>query len=342
MAKLKIQFVSANTLASALLQIEREKRDIQLALGSKAIVFHTPAVRVADLMEDLRTNGPNVVHISAHGTPFHELLFLNEADRPKAIPREAIVELFKLHKKSIRLVVLSACYSLRLATELAQFIDYVIGVSHQIPDESARRYCVHLYRRLSAGDAVEDAHVEAEILMRADRLGRGGKPRLVKRNDSNTRPLVMKSSSGTDQLAQARRTLDTDDDLQTTIAILRREQALSRSEKQRLDKFQMRNLPAFLEGVWQLAKKSRKRGGALEIGKLYDNFAPEVKLCDNSNVLWSGERPPKSPAWWSDFRELAAAISVEDKRRAMNAVLLRSTTASQSSRTPRSSPVPTS
>ena len=80
--KLRIQFVNANAVPSAYLNIDREKRNIaeKLRLRDAAEVFDIPAARLSDVIEALRTNKPTVVHFSAHGSPLDEIILLNERD----------------------------------------------------------------------------------------------------------------------------------------------------------------------------------------------------------------------------------------------------------------------
>jgi hypothetical protein len=210
--KLRIQFVNANAVPSAYLNIDREKRNIaeKLRLRDAAEVFDIPAARLSDVIEALRTNKPTVVHFSAHGSPLDEIILLNERDEPKPLPRDVLPELFELHRGNIRLVVLNACFSSKQAEAIKEFVDCVIGVSRTIPDADALRYAVQLYDALATGSSVQEAHNEGLLLLKAERLAEEQRPRLIFREGVNPAKVYLISESTTSDGTESRRSIEPD------------------------------------------------------------------------------------------------------------------------------------
>ena len=85
MAKFKIQFVSANEVPDGHLNIDQELRGIKEALrAGKALVQIpvSPAARLKDVIHALQEEKPDIVHFSAHGNPWSEILLLDDHDKP--------------------------------------------------------------------------------------------------------------------------------------------------------------------------------------------------------------------------------------------------------------------
>ena len=60
-------------------------------------------------------------------------------------------------KDNIRCVVLNACYSEGQATAIAQQIDVVIGMKHDLGDDAARNFAAAFYQGLGYGRSVQTA-----------------------------------------------------------------------------------------------------------------------------------------------------------------------------------------
>jgi len=178
MPKLVVQFVSANAAPQAPLKLDIEKRDIMLQLGEAASLLDSPAARLADVLKAVRKNQPNVVHFSAHGTPLGEIVLLGPHDEPWPVPRASLEELFRI-KSQVRLVLLSACFSIDQAQGIVQHIDCVIGVDGSIPEEAARLYCVQFYDALASGRSVKEAHGEARVVLIGMRVAPEKFPQLL-------------------------------------------------------------------------------------------------------------------------------------------------------------------
>jgi HAD superfamily phosphoserine phosphatase-like hydrolase len=159
-----LYLISANPLDKAL-RIDVEQRAIKQRLPRTWRTEFAPAARLGDIISDLREFAPDVVHISAHGSPTERILLLGDDNEATEVSRKTIEVLFKVMQKKIRLVVLNACYSKTQADLIKKTIDCVIGVSRTLKDTDAIRYSEQLYAGLAAGRSVGKAHEEASIVL---------------------------------------------------------------------------------------------------------------------------------------------------------------------------------
>ena len=70
-------------------------------------------------------------------------------------------KLFKLCSKHVDCVLLNACYSEAQAIVIAEHINYVIGMSHEIGDRAAITFSTGFYDALGAGESIERAYIFA-------------------------------------------------------------------------------------------------------------------------------------------------------------------------------------
>jgi len=89
--------------------------------------------------------------------------------------------MFKVLKDDIRLVFLSACFSLTQARNISKWIDCVIGVDQTIADDSALLYAVRFYGTLALGESIKAAHDQGLILAFEGRPRKDQVPRLIHR-----------------------------------------------------------------------------------------------------------------------------------------------------------------
>jgi hypothetical protein len=113
-------------------------------------------------------------------------------------------------------------------------------------------------------------------------------------------------------LRQTRRELDSDSNLQRIISVLRAEDN-GQDIEDHLNAYEMRQLPAFLENLaahWEF--------DSISIAAAYDGFGQEVIWCDESELMWEDEEPPRSDTYWRLFNKFAKAIQAERARRQMS------------------------
>lgn len=72
-----------------------------------------------------------------HGLDFHD-----PAGRAQLVTLEAIAQAFGAAGTSVKLVVLSACYTAPIAEALLVHVDCVVGMSGSIHDDAARSFAI--------------------------------------------------------------------------------------------------------------------------------------------------------------------------------------------------------
>jgi hypothetical protein len=115
------------------------------------------AVRISDLQGLLLRYQPHIVHFSSHGSATGEIMLEDERGKAQPVPSESLSRLFSVLKDNIRCVVLNACYSEKQAFAIAQYIDYVIGMSRQISDNAAIDFATAFYQAVGFGRDLKTA-----------------------------------------------------------------------------------------------------------------------------------------------------------------------------------------
>ena len=157
-----ILFLTSNPHDTNHLAIDEEVRaiDERLRRASFREVFDFKshwAVRVSDLQELFLRYKPTIVHFSGHGSTSSEIILQDDLGTTRAIPPQALSNLFSIFQNDIRCVVLNACYSNRQAKAIAKNIDCVIGMTDTITDVAARSFSSAFYQALGYGQSVKTA-----------------------------------------------------------------------------------------------------------------------------------------------------------------------------------------
>src|SRR5262249_33317245 len=141
------------------------------------------AVQPLDLLRDLRTLRPTVLHFSGHGgsaaspaggggrdivssgaaSEVGRVFFHSSHRRARRVSRQASRATFAFAGTSGRVAILNACYTEPLAHALRQHIDYVIGTEGAILDDAARRFSIGFYYGLGAGESVAAAFEHGRV-----------------------------------------------------------------------------------------------------------------------------------------------------------------------------------
>lgn len=166
--KIKVLFLAANPSEETQLAIQKELREIQERLRptphwSKFELFFAPAAQTRDLQRSFKDRSPTIVHFSGHGRELGELLFEDASGEAVAVSPEAIGELFRLRGKSVRCVVLNACYSVAQAEAVRRHVDAVIGMSGEIGDLESIAFAAAFYQSLGDGEDLQTAFDAAKL-----------------------------------------------------------------------------------------------------------------------------------------------------------------------------------
>ena len=138
---------------------DSEEARIRDARHRDLVLFSTRwAVRPEDLQQILLEDEPVVVHFSGHGGgSVGIVLHSQDQEAENLVAEGALVDLFRVLKDGIRVVVLNACYSEVQAQAIVQEIDFVVGMSDSVVDDAARVFAAAFYRGLAFGRSVQTA-----------------------------------------------------------------------------------------------------------------------------------------------------------------------------------------
>lgn len=181
-----ILFLAASPDGEQKLALDVEARQIREKIRAAehrdTLVFRSEwAVRPDDLLQYLNEYRPQAVHFSGHGSS-SELILNDENGHPKPVSREALRRLFGLHRESVRLVVLNACFSQAQAQAIVEEIDCAIGMKRAIGDEAAIVFAAAFYRKLGFGDSVAKAFEEGRVALMLQGIPEESTPQLLVRS----------------------------------------------------------------------------------------------------------------------------------------------------------------
>ena len=159
---IKVLFLTANPSDTTRLRLNKEIREIDLALRQTAfrdrfVIEQHWAVRVTDLQGYLLRHQPDIVHFSGHGDQSSEIILEDDLGDSQSVSTHALNNLFSVLKDNIRCVILNACYSEQQARVIAENIDCVIGMSKAISDSAAISFAVAFYQALGYGRDLKTA-----------------------------------------------------------------------------------------------------------------------------------------------------------------------------------------
>lgn len=159
----RILILAANPKGTTQLRLDQEAREIESALErakerDQFDIKTKSAVRTTDVRQAMLDFKPQIVHFSGHGAGDEGLLWENDLGQKHLVNAEALAGFFKLFANRVECVVLNACYSEIQAEAIAQYIDYVIGMSQAIGDRAAIEFAVSFYDALGAGESIEFAY----------------------------------------------------------------------------------------------------------------------------------------------------------------------------------------
>jgi hypothetical protein len=220
-----ILFLAANPSGTDRLALDEEARAIQVELERSGFrdrfeLVTRWAVRPLDLLREIRRLKPTVVHFSGHGLgasdaagehrsdpvprrdlvgePGHDgdksrhgLFFEGPDGRAQLVSTEALEETFGAVGTSVKLVVLSACYSEVQAQALLPHVGCVVGMSGAIRDDAARSFAIGFYGGLGERESVAAAYKQGCAAIRLEGLHDGARPQLAVHVDVDASKLVL-------------------------------------------------------------------------------------------------------------------------------------------------------
>jgi nucleoside phosphorylase len=218
-----ILFLAANPLGTDPRALDREARAIQVELDRSGFrdsfeLVTRWAAEPLDLLRELRRLKPTVVHFSGHGSPDvagargpaagrhrdvvvehsavdsapqHGLFFQGPDGRSQLVSAAALEAAFEAAGSSVKLVVLSACYSEPQAAALLTHVDCVVGMRGSIRDDAARSFAIGFYGGLGERESVAAAYKQGCAAIRLEGLPDADRPQLRTRRDVDAARLVL-------------------------------------------------------------------------------------------------------------------------------------------------------
>ncbi|WP_313929254.1 CHAT domain-containing protein [Pseudoxanthomonas sp.] len=178
-----ILFLAASPEGEVKLALDREAREIREKIRGaehrETLHFRTEwAVRPDDLLQYLNEFKPQAVHFSGHGGA-SEIFLNDESGHAQPVSRQALRALFGLHRKTVRLVVLNACFSKEQAQAIVEEVDCAVGMDSEIGDAAAIVFAAAFYRKLGFGASVADAFAEGRVALMLQGIPEETTPQLL-------------------------------------------------------------------------------------------------------------------------------------------------------------------
>lgn len=194
-AKHTILFLAANPIGIDQLALDREAKAIQAELertgyGHRFEFVTRWAVEPLDLLREMRKLKPTVVHFSGHGGQ-QGLWFQSFTDGIGLVTSDALKDVFGAAGSSVKVVVLSACYSLQQADALLDHVDCVIGMSDAILDEAARHFSIGFYGGCGDHESIDTAFKQGCAAISLSGLVHDDRPQLRTRPGVDASHLVL-------------------------------------------------------------------------------------------------------------------------------------------------------
>lgn len=156
--KLRVLFLGANPLNATPVDAVHELTQIEKKLKGKGVdVIPKWCVTISDLQEYLLEYRPHILHFSGHGTKSGKLVLEDGIGNGVELPRKPFAELFGLlnAQRSLKCVVLSACYTAEQAQAIAEHVPCVVGLAKTISHSTAAAFAAGFYCALIAGESFQ-------------------------------------------------------------------------------------------------------------------------------------------------------------------------------------------
>lgn len=198
-ARQTILFLAANPSGADRLALDREAHSIREELTRSGYrdrfeFVAREAMEPLDLLRALREVKPTVVHFS--GLAGQSGLLFHAADgRALVVPPTAIAEAFGAAGASVRLVVLSACYSDASADALLAYVDCVVGMGGTLQEDAAKAFAVGFYGALGEDESVTAAYRHGTAAISLQGLLNAERPQLRVRAALDADRIVLATTS---------------------------------------------------------------------------------------------------------------------------------------------------
>lgn len=130
------------------------------------------AVSIKELHLYLEEYKPTILHISGHGSEDGHLYFHDSENYKKEVSIEKFCESIKNYDSHLRFVFLNACFSIAGLTEVnLENNQAIIGMSSEVPNDTAILFSSSFYASLFGGKTVENSFQSAAGVVSLDGFG---------------------------------------------------------------------------------------------------------------------------------------------------------------------------
>jgi len=177
------------------------------------------ALRAKDLMDALYKEKPNIVHFSGHGAGndgylvFHpnnkpniiedpEILEKltpeqqkeNEQKRYSVISTEILKDIFEMYNENIKLVLFNSCNSKTQAEAINEYVDFTIGMSDFIGDETAITFSKEFYKTICSNRTLQQAFKQSHIVIKTEHPEFAHVPELFIKEGADKNSILVKAT----------------------------------------------------------------------------------------------------------------------------------------------------
>lgn len=163
---IKLLILAANPRDTDPLRLGQEVRMIESKIRSSSgasdfEIRSAWAVTADELMYQLNSFKPNIIHFIGHGEAGGEIVLEDESGRSRPVAPDALKAVFANFRQWLQVVVLNACYSATQMQSLTEQVDAVIGMRDAVGDDAAIEFSASFYRAISFSRTVQDAFDQA-------------------------------------------------------------------------------------------------------------------------------------------------------------------------------------
>lgn len=176
----RLLFAYSTPLNVSPLRLGTEEKQIKEALRAitdrdKIHIDTIPAVELKDFSNAFNRYRPNILHISSHGNQDH-IALENEKGQAITVDGDMLINIVKLAGKQLKIVILNACESSKMAASLTDVVDVTIGMNMSIGDNAARAFAVQLYSSIGENIPIGLAFEQAKFAISANGISEADTP----------------------------------------------------------------------------------------------------------------------------------------------------------------------
>jgi hypothetical protein len=176
----RLLFTYSAPLNVSPLRLGTEEKQIKEALRAitdrgKMHIDTIPAVELKDFSNAFNRYRPNILHISSHGNQKY-IALENEKGQAITVDDDTLINIVKLAGKQLKIVVLNACESSKMAASLIDVVDIAIGMNVSIGDDAACAFAVQLYSSIGENIPIGLAFEQAKFAISANGISEADAP----------------------------------------------------------------------------------------------------------------------------------------------------------------------